>query len=100
MDRFEDSVDRFIALIDFYQAQAKAKGEEELGGDLRNEALQYTAVSFVDEKWGSLAKAQEVFAKKGGRSWEPEIYRRMADMYFVQTKHPEAIEAYRLVLAR
>jgi TolA-binding protein len=100
MDRFDDSVDRFISLIDFYQAQAKAKGDDESGGDLRNEALQYTAVSFVDEKWGSLAKAQEKFAKIGGRSWEPEIYRRMADIYFDQTKHPEAIETYRLVLAK
>ncbi len=100
MDRFDESVDRFIALIDLYQAQAKAKGEEEVGGDLRNEALQYTAVSFVDEKWGSLAKAQEKFSKIGGRPWEPEVYRRMADIYFDQTKHPEAIEAYRLVLAK
>ncbi len=100
MDRFDDSVDRFIALIDLYQAQAKAKNEEEVGGDLRNEALQYTAVSFVDEKWGSLAKAQEKFAKIGGRPWEPEVYRRMADIYFDQTKHPEAIETYRLVLTK
>jgi tetratricopeptide (TPR) repeat protein len=100
MDRFDDSVARFITLIDYYQAKAKEKGEEEVGGDLRNEALQYTAVSFVDEKWGSLAKAQDMFAKLGGRPYEAEIYRRMADIYFDQTKHPEAIEAYRLVLAK
>lgn len=100
MDRFDEAVDRFISLIDFYQDQAKAKGEEEVGGDLRNEALQYTAISFVDEKWGSLAKAQERFAKLGGRPWEAEIYRRMGDVYFDQTKHPEAIEAYRLVLQK
>ena len=48
------------ALADYYEAQAKAKGEDEVGGDLRNEALQYTAISFADEKWGSLAKAQIV----------------------------------------
>jgi tetratricopeptide (TPR) repeat protein len=100
MDRFDDAVARFIALADFYQAEAKRKGEETVGGDLRNEALQYTAVSFVDEKWGSLAKAQEKFAQLGGRPYEGEIYRRMADIYFDQTKHPEAIEAYRLVLQK
>lgn len=100
MDRFDDAVARFIALIDFYEAEAKRKGEEEVGGDLRNEALQYTAISFVDEKWGSLAKAQEVFAKLGGRRYEAEIYRRMGDVYFDQTKHPEAIEAYRLTLQK
>jgi cellulose synthase operon protein C len=100
MDRFDDAVDRFLNLTDFYEAQAKAKGEEEVGGDLRNEALQYTAISFVDEKWGSLAKAQEKFAKLGGRRYEGEIYRRMGDVYFDQTKELEAIEAYRLVLAK
>jgi len=100
MDRFDDSVSRFFLLADFYQAEAKKKGDDEVGGDLRAEALQYTAISFVDEKWGSLAKAQEMFAKIGGRPYEAEIYRRMADVYFDQTKHPEAIEAYRLVLQK
>lgn len=100
MDRFDDSVARFFALADYYQAEARKKGDDEVGGDLRAEALQYTAISFVDEKWGSLAKAQEMFAKIGGRPYEAEIYRRMADVYFDQTKHPEAIEAYRLVLQK
>jgi TolA-binding protein len=100
MDRFDEAVARFLALVDFYEDDAKRKGEEEAGGDLRNEALQYTAISFVDEKWGSLARAQETFAKLGGRRYEGEVYRRMADVYFDQTKHPEAIEAYRLVLQK
>ncbi len=100
MDRFDEAVDRFIALMDFYQAKAKEKGDEEVGGDLRSEALQYTAISFVDEKWGSLAKATATFQKLGGRPYEAEIYRRMADVYFDQTKHPQAIEAYRLVLSK
>ena len=100
MDKFDDGVDRFIALIDFYEEQAKKKGEEEVGGDLRSEAVQYTAVSFVDEKWGSLAKAQEKFAKLGGRRYEAEIYKRMADVYFDQTKELEAVDAYRLVLQK
>jgi TolA-binding protein len=100
MDRFEDAVGRFLALIDFYEAEARKKGDEEVGGDLRAEALQYTAISFVDEKWGSLGKAQETFARLGGRRYEAEVYRRMGDVYFDQTKHPEAIEAYRLVLQK
>lgn len=100
MDKFDDAVDRFIALIDHYEDQAKKKGEEEVGGDLRAEAVQYTAISFVDERWGSLAKAQEKFGKLGGRRYEPEIYKRMADVYFDQTKELEAIEAYRLVLQK
>ncbi len=98
LDRFDDAVNKFIALADYYEAKSKAKGDEEVGGDLRNEALQYTAISFADEKWGSLAKAQQLFAKLGSRSYEADVYRRMGDVYFDQTKHPEAIEAYRLAL--
>jgi len=100
MDRFDDAVAKFVALVDYYDAQSKLKGEEELGGDLRNEALQYTAISFTEEKWGSLAKAQAYFQRIGERSFTPEIYRRMGDVYFDQTKHGEAIEAYRLFLAK
>lgn len=100
MDRFEEAVARFISLIDHYQAVATKKGEAEAGGDLRSEALQYTAVSLVDERWGSLARARDTFAALGGRPYEGEIYRRMADIYFDQTKHTEAIEAYRLVLQK
>lgn len=100
MDRFDDAVDRFLALVDYYEAKARERKDEEVGGDLRNEALQYTAISFADEKWGSLAKAQERFQKLGGRPYEAEIYRRMGNVYFDQTKHAEAIEAYRLVLQK
>jgi len=98
MDRFEDAVGRFLALVDFYQS--KAKGDEAPGGDLRNEALQYTAISLSDEKWGSLARAQEIFQRLGGRKYEAEVYRRLGDVYFDQTKHADAIEAFRLVLQK
>ncbi len=100
MDRYDDSVGNFLALIDFYEEKARERGDEQVGGDLRNEALQYTAISWSDDKWGSLAKAQETFQRMGGRPYEAEIYRRMGDVYFDQTRHPEAIEAYRLVLAK
>lgn len=98
MDRFDDAVDRFLQLADFYQS--KAKGDDAPGGDLRAEALQYTAISLSDEKWGSIAKAQEIFQRLGGRKYEAEIYKRLGDVYYDQTKHPEAIEAYRLVLEK
>jgi TolA-binding protein len=99
MDRFEDAVSRFTALVDYYDAKKGTKPEEG-GGDLRNEALQYTAISFADEKWGSLAKAKEFFQRLGGRPYEAEIYKRIGDVYFDQTKHLEAIQAYRLVLEK
>ena len=102
MDRFEEAVNRFVALVDYYDAQhpEKPKKEEELGGELRGEAIQYMAISFTDEKWGGLARAQQLFGRLGGRPYEAEVYRKMADVYFDQTKHPDAIAAYRLVLKK
>ena len=100
MDRFDDAVSRFVALADYYEVKARENHDTETGGDLRNEALQYTAISLTDEKWGSLAKAQELFQRLGGRPYEAEIYRRMGNVYFDQTRHPEAIAAFRLVLQK
>src|SRR5260370_10792284 len=96
MDRFEDAVSRFTALLDHYEQKGGAKPEE--GGDLRTEALQYTALSFADEKWGSLEKAKAFFQKLGGRRYEAEIYKPLGEVYFDQTKPPEGIQAYRLAL--
>ncbi|MGO9830971.1 MAG: tetratricopeptide repeat protein [Myxococcaceae bacterium] len=99
MDRFDDAVSRFLALADYYQAQSKEKGGE-AGGDLRNEALQYAAISLADEKWGSLDRAKAVFAKLGPRPYEAEVYKKMGDVFFDQTRHGEAVAAYQLALAK
>ncbi len=101
MDDFDRAVDRFLALADFYEAQKEARGEETTGGDLREEALQYVAVSLADETWGrGLGKATELFAQRGARPYEADIYRRLGNIYFDQTRHDLAIEAYRLVLQK
>jgi tetratricopeptide (TPR) repeat protein len=99
MDRFEPAVQRFLQLVDTYDAQ-KAKGGGKGTGELRGEAIQYTAISFADEKWGSVEKAKATFARMGGRPYEAEIYRRMGDVYFDQTRHTDAVAAYRLALAK
>jgi TolA-binding protein len=101
MDRFDDAVEKFLTLADFYEAQKEQKGEEEGGGDLREEALQYVAISLADESWeAGLPKAQALFAKRGGRPYEADIYRRLGNIWFDQTKHTNAIDAYRLVLQK
>ena len=99
MDRFEEAVARFLALADYYEAQKREQGAE-AGGDLRNEALQYAAISLADEKWGSLDRAKATFAKLGPRPYEAEVYRKMGDVFFDQTRHSEAVGAYRLALAK
>jgi tetratricopeptide (TPR) repeat protein len=97
IDDFDHAVGTFVALLDFYQG--KAQGDEALGGDLVNEALQYTAISFADDKWGSVEKAKAWFARIGVRPFEGEIFHRLGDVYFDQTKQDDAIASYRMFLA-
>jgi tetratricopeptide (TPR) repeat protein len=99
IDDFDHAVDTFSRLLDFYQAKSTGNPDEVVGGDLRNEALQYTAISFADEKWGSVDKAKAHFAKIGARPYEAEIFHRLGDVYFDQTKQPEAIASYRMYLS-
>jgi len=99
-DDFPNAVDRFLKLADFYEKQKEAKNEEEGGGDLREEALQYVAVSLADDTWGGLGRAEQLFAQRGPRPYEAEIYRRLGNIYFDQTNHTEAIKAYQRVLQK
>lgn len=99
MDRFDDAVARFLTLADYYEAK-KAQGGDEAGGDLHEESLQYVAISLADEKWGGMEKARALFAARGPRAYEADLYRRLGNVWFDQTSHASAIEAYRLVLEK
>ncbi|MDY7229010.1 tetratricopeptide repeat protein [Hyalangium rubrum] len=100
LDRFDDAVEKFLTLADFYEAQKELQGEEGGGGDLREEALQYVAISLADETWGGMAKAQALFSQRGARPYEAEVYRRLGNVWFDQTNHTAAIEAYQVVLQK
>lgn len=98
MDRFEDAVRAFTHLLDHYVERAKATGQR-AGGDVWPEAIQYTAISFADESWGGVARAREWFEANGHRPYEAEVFARLGDVYFEETKYVQAVEAYRHVLA-
>ncbi len=98
MDDFEHAVESFTRLLDHYVAAAKKTGGKP-GGDVWPEAIQYTAISFSDETWGGVERAKAFFEAKGRRSYEPEVYARLGDVYFDETKYGLAVDAYRNVLA-
>lgn len=98
LNEFGPSVAAFVRLVDHYDRR-KAEGEEG-GGDLRAEALQYTAISFSDETWGGVDRLTDYFTRIGNRGWEHELYRRLGDVLFDSTRYTEAVAAYRIVLQR
>jgi TolA-binding protein len=99
MDDFQNAVESFTRLLDHYVALARTTGEKP-SGDVWPEAIQYTAISFADERWGGVKKAREFYAALGGRSYEPEVFARLGEVYFEETKFAQAVEAFKVVLER
>ncbi|HEX9052425.1 MAG TPA: tetratricopeptide repeat protein, partial [Anaeromyxobacter sp.] len=97
MDDFEHAVESFTRLLDHYVTLARRTGEKP-SGDVWPEAVQYTAISFADETWGGVEKAKAFFAAKGKPPYESEVFARLGDVYFDETKYGLAVEAYKQVL--
>lgn len=95
---YQAAVDTFVRLLDF-NVQTKREGNER-GGDLKEESIQYIAISYADEQWGGLEKAVLYFQSIGGRPYERDVYRALGDVYFDQTRFAEAIRVYGLVQQR
>ena len=93
-DRFDEAIDRFFDLLDYY-----ARPEARAGGDLREEALQYMAISLTDERTGLLARARSLFERRGHRPWEAELYRRMGDIWLDRSNNREALPAFEAAIA-
>lgn len=115
LNNFDDSVNAFVSLIDHYDALKKE--DPEAGGDLRAEALQYTAISFADDNWGGTSlqenpdgtvtehfqgvqKLERYLNGIGGRPYEWELFRKLGDVLFDSSKNLAAVDAYRKVLER
>jgi TolA-binding protein len=97
MDDFQQAVESFANLLDFYVARARRSGEKP-GGDVWPEAIQYTAISFTDQKWGGVEKAKAFFAARGAPPYQAEVFGKMGDVYYEETRFAAAVEAYRVVL--
>ena len=98
MDDFPHAVESFTRLLDHYVAKAGGTGGKP-GGDVWPEAVQYTAISFADETWGGVDRAKAYFETIGHRAYEVEVFARLGDVYFDETKYGRAVEAYQHVLA-
>lgn len=103
-DQFDLAVRRFQQLIEWADAQKGQQGNHALkraggGSELRAEAVQFSALSFLEEKWGGVAKAAKWF-EGSPHPYAREVLTRIADLYFDNTKYLEAIQMYEETLAR
>ncbi len=101
-NRFPEAVREFDNLVK-YADQRTAAGQK-VGSDLRPEAIQYLGVSFGEPDWdGDTLGLQRAIEFYKGREKEPhvrEVFQRLGDIYFDQTKYQEAIAVYKALLAR
>ncbi len=97
---YDNAVEHFLDLLANYQAEAEEQGKAEVGGDLREEAIQYAAASFADDQWGSVEKAKEILADRGHPAYEFDVLKRLGEILYDITRYPEAVETLKYVLAR
>jgi TolA-binding protein len=107
-DRFPEAIQRFDELVKWSDEHADAD-KEKGGSKLRPEAVQYLGISFAEEDWDGdhrpdpetgLQRIEKFYAGREKEKHVREIFRRLGDIYFDQTKYDEAVRVYQVVLAK
>ncbi|OGR11170.1 MAG: hypothetical protein A2341_27145 [Deltaproteobacteria bacterium RIFOXYB12_FULL_58_9] len=97
-EEFQKAVDTFVELLDF-NVKTKAEGKER-GGELHQESVQYVAISYADEQWGSLDKLLQLLQKNGEKPYDRELIAGLGDVYMDQTRFADAVAVYTVVQER
>jgi tetratricopeptide (TPR) repeat protein len=106
-NRFPEAVREFDNLVKF--ADARTAAGQKVGSDLRPEAVQYLGVSFGEPDWDGdtlpdpINGLQRLIEFYRGREAEPhvrEVFQRLGDIYFDQTKYDDAVAVYKALLER
>ena len=94
--RLEDAVKTFTQLL-FYSDEMRARGVDK-GQNLRKEAIQYIAISFADDEWGSADKAIAYFTPLKAPSFEIEVFEQLGGYFNENNKYVEAEKVYRYII--
>ncbi|MEO1271270.1 MAG: tetratricopeptide repeat protein, partial [Myxococcota bacterium] len=104
-DRFDDAIESFKNLVRYADKKEEETGRS--GSELREEAVQYLAISLAEEDWNGDGVPDDDFGMArvrkyltGKDSFEPEVLARLGDIFFDNTRYDQAIETYRLSLER
>ncbi|MDZ7373931.1 MAG: tetratricopeptide repeat protein [candidate division KSB1 bacterium] len=96
---YSNAISSFVYLIDDLDTVERANpqfmGRTKI--DLRQEAIQYIAISFSE--YGGVEKAKQFFSGDAQRDWACEVFLRLGLVYFARGDFGEAATAYRTFLA-
>lgn len=105
LDRFAEGIEVFKDLVRYADKKKSETGKS--GSALREEAVQYLAISLSEEDWDNdgLPDANFGVARvnrylNGGEPFESEVLKSLGDILFDNTRYEQAIEVYRLALSR
>ena len=97
--RLDEAVKVFTELV-FFAEEMKKQGSDR-GQNLRKEAIQYVAISFADDDWGSADKAIDYFSKiENAPVFEVEVFTQLGTYFDENNKYGEAEKVYRYLLSR
>ncbi len=68
--------------------------------DLPSGAVNLLGSMLADPRWDGLARARVLFAGEADHPYEAATYRRLADELFDQGRYVQAVDAYKLAIAR
>ena len=106
-NRFPEAVREFDNLVKY--ADARTEAGQKVGSDLRPEAIQYLGVSFAEPDWdgdnvpdpiNGLQRAIEFYKGREKEKHVREVFQRLGDIYFDQTKYADAIAVYKSLLSK
>jgi len=101
IDRFDEAVEQFDRLIAW--ADTGEQGEEDMArSELRKEAMQYLAISFAEDEWprSGTENAKQFIAGKGGRKYAGEFFRKLGEVFHLDTHYDRAVVALREAIRR
>jgi len=109
--RYPEAVRNFAALVEWSDQEEKRTGRA--GSELRAEAVQYIAIAFAYDDWNEnqvpdpqeggasgLQRLQDPALMAQDRSWTPEVYQALGNVWFDEAKYPQAVEVWNLSLKR
>lgn len=106
-NRFPEAVREFDNLVKY--ADRRSEEGKKVGSDLRPEAVQYLGVSFAEPDWDGdtlpdnitgLQRALDFYKGREKEKHVREVFQRLGDIYFDQTKYQDAIAVYKTLLQK
>jgi|GEM_PF-6902544 len=99
LGEYSQAISSFVYLID--DLDTVERSNPQFAGrsriDLRQEAMQYIAISFSE--YGGVSKAKQFFTEVAPRPWAGEVFLRLGKIYFARSDFGEAARSFRTFLA-